>query len=57
MELAEYGTLNNFLLQRDQPIEWPMRMKWAMQLTNALIYLHQSAIVHRDVRCVNKELE
>ena len=46
-------TLNNFLLQRNQPIEWPIRMKWCMQLTNALLYLHQSGIVHRDIRCVN----
>ena len=53
MELAEHSDLNNFLLQRDQPIKWPIRMKWCMQLTNALLYLHQSGIVHRDIRCVN----
>jgi serine/threonine protein kinase len=46
MELAEYGNLNNFLLQRNKPIEWTIRMKWSMQLTNSLLYLHQIGIIH-----------
>ena len=53
MEFAEYGTLNNFLIQRNEPIDWIIRMKWSIQLTNAIIYLHQSGIIHRDIRCVN----
>ena len=28
-------------------------MKWCMQLTNGISYLHKNRIIHRDLRCVN----
>jgi serine/threonine protein kinase len=28
-------------------------MKWSLQLSNALIFLHEKKIIHRDLRCSN----
>lgn len=53
MELAEGGNLNDFLKSRRSPIDWITRMKWSIQLSNALEYLHNVNLIHRDLRCVN----
>ncbi|KAL9231984.1 hypothetical protein vseg_007137 [Gypsophila vaccaria] len=34
-------------------LTWPMRMKIAVETANALLYLHTSDIVHRDVKTTN----
>ena len=53
MEFAENGNLNSLLEKQTEPIEWLLRMKWSVQISNALTYIHQSHVVHRDLRCVN----
>ena len=34
-------------------LDWITRMKWSLQLSNALIFLHEKKIIHRDLRCSN----
>src|SRR5205823_777612 len=46
MELAEGGTLKDYLLHLEKPIGYALRMKWTMQLTDAVAYLHSIGIVH-----------
>ena len=53
MELASNGDLNSFLKNINEPIQWSLCMKWLTQITNALVYLHKSGIIHRDLRCSN----
>src|SRR5690349_20845578 len=53
MEFAERGNLNNLLKCQQLPVGWITRMKWCMQITNGLFYLHKNNIIHRDLRCVN----
>ena len=53
MEFAERGNLNDLLKCQLSPVGWTTRMKWCMQLTDGLIYLHKNKIIHRDLRCVN----
>jgi serine/threonine protein kinase len=47
MEFADYGDLNSFLIHQEKQIDWILRMKWSIQLTNTLLYLHQKGIIHR----------
>ncbi|KAL5553093.1 hypothetical protein UlMin_040494 [Ulmus minor] len=35
------------------PLSWPIRMSIAIETANALVYLHASEIVHRDVKTNN----
>ncbi len=53
MLTAERGNLSNLLKQQKEPIDWILRIKWAMQLSNVLVHLHNQGLIHRDVRCVN----
>ncbi len=57
MELIEHGDLSNFLKNRNSQIgstqfywsdnlDWHLRMKWSMQLSNALLFLHINGIIH-----------
>ena len=46
MELAEGGNLHNYLLNQSEPIGNVLRMKWCMQLTDAVAYLHHLGICH-----------
>jgi len=33
--------------------DWKVRMKWAMQMSSVIVYLHNNNIIHRDIRCAN----
>jgi hypothetical protein len=59
MELAKHGTLYDCLFHRTKPagncfeVEmtlkgWILRMKWAMQITNALVFLHSNGVLHSE---------
>jgi len=66
MEFAQNGTIQEYLEHCTTPvgrfhfehfclllIDWNLRLKWTIQLLDAVLHLHSKQIIHRDLRCVN----
>jgi serine/threonine protein kinase len=55
MEFMPYGDLYSFLRNRDNQIDWPMRLKMAKNMADAIRFLHGFApkIIHRDLKSPN----
>jgi len=64
MEYANQGSVFHYLYNRDTligwnrqslliPTDWDLRLKWTIQLANAICFIHSHNVVHRDLRCVN----
>ena len=49
MEYADSGTLRNYLSERYENLTWNDKLNLAFQLTNAVSFLHDKEIVHRDL--------
>lgn len=55
-EYISNGTIADHLhgeLVKTNPLTWPIRMKIAVETASALVYLHASEIIHRDVKTNN----
>ena len=52
MEFCEGGTLQE-ALEKKEVIPWPQRWRWAIQISEALAYLHQEGVLHRDLKAEN----
>lgn len=52
-EFMTRGSLKRVLLDRQQEVPWPVRYKIATQVAAAMEYLHDSKIVHRDLKSDN----
>ncbi|KAF5777345.1 putative protein kinase RLK-Pelle-WAK-LRK10L-1 family [Helianthus annuus] len=55
-EYIPNGTVADHLhgdLAKQSPLTWPIRMKIAIETASALVYLHASEIIHRDVKTNN----
>jgi len=51
MEFCEGGTLQGALEKED--VSWGKRWQWALQITEALEYLHSEGVLHRDLKAEN----
>ncbi|GBC22107.2 kinase-like domain-containing protein [Rhizophagus irregularis DAOM 181602=DAOM 197198] len=49
MEYADSGTLRNYLSERFENLTWNDKLNLALQLSNAISWLHNKKIVHRDL--------
>jgi WD40 repeat protein/serine/threonine protein kinase len=56
MEFCEGGDLSK-QLQKPAAILWKKRWQWALQITEALAYLHKEGILHRDLKAENVLLD
>lgn len=46
MEFADCGSLDSYLLKRQTPVSWFQRYKWAIQISDGMMYLHNQDLVH-----------
>ena len=49
MEYADGGTLRSYLRERFENLTWNDKLNLALQLTHAVLCLHDEEIVHRDL--------
>jgi len=51
MELCSNGTLDDILKKGN--VSWSKRWMWSLQITEALSYLHNEGVIHRDLKTEN----
>ncbi len=49
MEYANYGTLQEYLKEHFDKLTWNNKFNLALQLTHAILCLHDKGIIHRDL--------
>jgi serine/threonine protein kinase len=49
LEYADGGTLNTYLKEHFQEFSWDYKYQLALQLANAIEFLHECDIIHRDL--------
>ena len=49
LEFANNGTLNNYLNEHFNELDWNNKFHLALQLTSAVEYMHDYDIIHRDL--------
>jgi serine/threonine protein kinase len=49
LEYADSGTLNDYLNEYFNRIDWNEKFQLALQLTSAVEFLHEEDIIHRDL--------
>ena len=49
LEYADSGTLKTYLNEYFNELEWKDKLCLALQLADAILYLHENDIIHRDL--------
>jgi serine/threonine protein kinase len=53
MEFAENIDLHRYLINKDNIIENPLKLKWAIEIVRAIQYLHSKRIIQCDIKAEN----
>jgi len=53
LSFAEHGTIINFIRRFPTKVDWSLRLSWCINTSDALAYLHQSNILHRNLKSSN----
>jgi serine/threonine protein kinase len=48
-EYADSGTLGNYLKDNFNKLDWNMKLKFAIQIADAVSCIHDNDIIHRDL--------
>lgn len=57
MEWAKYGSIQSLLFKQKSPIGWILRMKWSMQISKALSFLHFKGLIHSNLMIESFNIE
>lgn len=49
----EHGTIIQFIRRYPAKVDWSLRLSWCINTVDALTYLHQSKILHRNLKSSN----
>lgn len=49
LEYADNGTLRNYLKNNFYGLDWNFKLQFAIQIANAVSYIHKKDIIHRDL--------
>ena len=49
LEYADSGTLRSYLHENFESINWDLKLKFAHEITLAVLCLHENDIIHRDL--------
>ncbi|CAF1123858.1 unnamed protein product [Adineta steineri] len=53
LSFAEHGTIIDFIRRFPTKVDWSLRLSWCINTSDALAYLHQSKILHRNLKSSN----
>jgi serine/threonine protein kinase len=53
LEYADSGTLSTYLSEQFSKLDWENKLSLALQLANAVSYLHDHNIIHPDLVTFN----
>jgi serine/threonine protein kinase len=49
LEYADSGTLGNYLKENFNKLDWSIKLQFAIQIADAVSYIHQHDIIHCDL--------
>ncbi|EGG19360.1 protein kinase [Cavenderia fasciculata] len=53
MEYCRFGSLNNIMNKKRFELSWPLVLKWMLQAFHGVNCLHNTGLVHRDIKSHN----
>ena len=51
LEYADSGTLGDYLKDNFDRLDWNMKLRFAIQIADAVLCIHQNDIIHCDLVC------